>query len=321
MRYLYLVTLKALALISICACQNKDTFHTGAESFVDELTTSFKVSEVMLEAEAPAPVDILWVIDNSASMASYQQAVKDNMAAFVTELSKEKDVEWRMGLLSTSVNNAPFLGMGSTGTFDSLTPNPVDVFNSAVSLLGIKGLGQEKAITPILNSVKKYPEFFNKKAVLALFIVTDAPEQSQESVEQFLSDLAALKGDSRRIITYGAFAAPDLGCRRTDDPWTYANSKYEAMVNANGGKKFSLCSANFGSNMAAIAANISARTQWARLNMPLKPDPDSIKVDYNGAPLKQGWRFDSAKNAIEIYDISPLSSPTGKLTVKFLRAR
>jgi hypothetical protein len=120
-----------------------------------------------------------------------------------------------------------------------------------------------------------------------------------------------------------------LGCQTADDPWNYNGSKYQALVNANGGKYFPLCTNNFGSNLASIAANISVRTQRAKLPLPVPADPSSIELYYassaqRGSPnqvASGNWRYIPSEQAVEIDDVSPFADLQGTLTVKFVRAK
>ena len=316
-----------ISVLVIVSCGNKDTFHKGADSFVDLLTANYRVADVLIENIESTPVDILWVIDNSGSMSEYQNAVKANMSLFMQRLTATRDLDWRMALLSTDTANTPYLGMGTAGSFDYLNSNPVSLFNSAVSRLGTGGSGREKAITPIMNAVSRYPSFFRADSVLAIFIVTDAPEQSTESVSQLMSLLGGLKSDPKQVVTYGAFGARDLACQTSDDQWNYQGSKYQQLVSANGGKYFPLCSQTFGTDMASIADNISVRTQSAKLVLPVPADVASIEVTYQGVKLAEVgeanavWRYNAYAHAVEIFDVSKLTNPEGQIRVTFLRAK
>lgn len=316
-----------IGVLFLVSCGNKDTFHTGADGFVDTLTANYRVADVMVENVETSPVDILWVIDNSNSMASYQNAVKSNMSTFMQRLTGVRQLDWRMALLSTDTSNAPYLGIGPAASFDYLSANPVNVFNAAVSALGVNGSGTEKTFTPILNAVNRYPSFFRADAVLAIFIVTDAPEQSTETVSQFFAGLAKVKTDSKKIITYGAFGATDLKCTIKENAWNYQGSKFQQVVSANGGKYFPLCSPTFGADMASIAENILVRTQSAMLVLPVPADATSLDVTYQGTSLPGNgktnavWRYNASSHQVEIYDVSKLTNPEGQIQVTYLRAK
>lgn len=53
------------------------------------------------QAQAYSKVDILWVVDNSGSMADHQKAVKNAGAAIVSVL-QNSTLDWRMGLVTTA---------------------------------------------------------------------------------------------------------------------------------------------------------------------------------------------------------------------------
>src|SRR5262245_46498570 len=106
--------------------------------------------------KATIDVDILWVIDNSSSMGPYQQRVIKNSAAFISQFTKSTKLHWRMGLLSTTLGQAPFMGFSSL--VDWTTPDSVSQFNTAVAQLGIGGdTSHEQTFGPVLDSVHNHP--------------------------------------------------------------------------------------------------------------------------------------------------------------------
>ena len=63
-------------------------------------------------------VDILWVIDNSGSMSSYQNDVIRHTDKFMNEFTSAGRIDWRMGLISSDESEEPYLGFAQyNGSF------------------------------------------------------------------------------------------------------------------------------------------------------------------------------------------------------------
>jgi hypothetical protein len=90
----------ALLLCALAACQEY--------TFVGKTNQRIggRTYEVGIEAEGKT--DILFVIDNSGSMAEEQQKLKDNMAAFVEVLTRSVN-DYQVGIISTDIARVPRL--------------------------------------------------------------------------------------------------------------------------------------------------------------------------------------------------------------------
>ncbi len=178
------------------------------------------------EIQGAGGVDVVWIIDNSGSMAQHQKNVMMNAELFMREFTQQR-VSWKMGLLSTDSGASPYLGFKSA--FDSKTPDPITVFQSAVASLGTSGSPTERTFDPIIQSLQGFPKFLRPNLPTAFILVTDAREQSTRNYAQFKSDLAALNG-GRDIYVYSVLAATDLGaayCTPDESSYQYAGGPYE----------------------------------------------------------------------------------------------
>jgi hypothetical protein len=69
------------------------------------------------------PVDILWVIDNSASMCSAQRALRDNFGSFASNLEAQ-DVDFQIAVTTTQMQESPRETVAQAGNIQSM-PQPV----------------------------------------------------------------------------------------------------------------------------------------------------------------------------------------------------
>jgi hypothetical protein len=157
-RHLLRVALGSAAL-ALCACQSPATQPgTGVPTSCVEVAPAIQ----------PVKTDILFVVDNSGSMAANQQKVATDLPVFVSELQKSGGVinSFRVGLTTTSVYSAyqsfnsinyyyypqggwlmdiPLVdgGVSTDRYLDDSNPELVPRFSLAMVNVGIDGSGQE----------------------------------------------------------------------------------------------------------------------------------------------------------------------------------
>ncbi len=180
----------------LLGCQNQsDGFSLFAESNTFKQSSSYSVK----------PVDILWVVDNSGSMASSQDNLANNFQSFIQQF-QQKGYDFRMAVGTTDAylklhtndnNRARFRdGSGSNRTgiyvMDKNTPNLTNVFTKNVRV-GINGNGDERALESmkqlLLNPTNS--DFRRAGAYLAVIIVSDEEDTSHydwyNGVDSFFS--------------------------------------------------------------------------------------------------------------------------------------
>lgn len=55
-------------------------------------------------------VDILLVVDNSLSMYDIQSSLKNNISTYFQQLNSIHNLDWKLGVISTSKDEKPYLG-------------------------------------------------------------------------------------------------------------------------------------------------------------------------------------------------------------------
>ncbi len=296
-------------LLFLGGCQKGEEFlHHVVPQPPEVLNFTHKLKELQGESR----VDILWVIDNSASMGSYQQDVVRNADLFIQEFVKKQTVlDWKMGLVSTDENEPPYLGFTPSTELNKSTANPVAAFTGAVNRLGIYGSGIEKPFLCAKRALDSNPGFLRKGAILALILLTDAAEQSNMSSQTFLQFLTQQKGgNAKQIVYYGVLGPTDWNCPASDSYWKFASSPYESLRGAIGGKDFPLCSPSFGSNLADMGKDLVKRVTTPRIALTKRPQVDTLRVSWKGKDLKGGpksegglWTYDFDLNAILFPDL------------------
>jgi hypothetical protein len=307
--------MKWLLLLSlVVACGKKSDYVYKVEEIRSQL-----VSERHQLSEE-GKVDIIWVIDNSGSMAGIQQSVIQNANLFIQEFTRIQGLDWRMALLSTALHEAPYLGMPTV--FDYKHRDPVSEFTSAVSRLGISGDATERSFDPILRQLNAHPNFLRPNAHIVMIYVTDEEEQSSITANGFLTNIVALKaGRLGMVRAYGAIEARDLGCSGYN---VYGGSPYEAVISATKGSVIGTCSPQFGAELAKLGNEIVSIVSSPVVLLSQRPLARTIKVTYKGTELPPGprsnggfWRYDPDANGVRFHDYGFLDVGEQHISIDF----
>jgi hypothetical protein len=296
-----------VALLVVVAGCGRDTQFIYNQ--VEEPPELFSGIHKLKELQGESKVDILFVVDNSGSMGSYQQALIKNADQFINDFVKHGGLDWKMGLLSTDVMNNPFIGFTPTTELSVRTPDNVRLFKDAVGRLGTAGDAIERSFAPVQKWIPKHPTFLRPNAMLALIFVTDAEEQSGVKAQDFIDFLTVTKTSLKKVVTYGVFAAQDLGCTVGDSTWKYAGSPYEPVITATTGKVYPLCK-DFGTNLADLGKDLYTRVARPSIRLKSRPQLSTLSVNYLGAVLPGGpvedggyWIYDFDLNAIMFHSL------------------
>ena len=280
-------------------CGNADFVYLKPNLNANRNEKVFQVKEMSLGSGA---IDIVWIIDNSGSMSTYQKQVVQNAESFMKDFIGQS-VNWKMGLISTSEGEKPYVGFAGTDSLDSTVPSPLNIFTAAVNRLGTSGDSTEKTFEPILKALKNDPGFARPGVPTAFIMVTDAPEQSSVTAPQFLEGFRGLLGN-RKYFAYGIYAAHDFNCEG-EGSWKYAGSPYEEFINSAAvGRHYSLCE-EFGPTLSKIGHQIATSITHSVFNLNRRPKLSTLRVEYQGVALPPGprdqngwWIYDEGLNAI-----------------------
>ena len=149
-------------------------------------------------------IDILWVVDDSGSMAPFQQKLVTNFNSFISNFIS-KGYDFHIGVTTTSAylslpqfnNNASLAklrdGTGNVHTgfpiIDIHTPNPIQTFTTNASQ-GDQGEGDERAFSSLKAALQNSnnTSFLRPGSFLAVIILSDEDDFSDptRSVESWL---------------------------------------------------------------------------------------------------------------------------------------
>lgn len=202
MRILIHTLVAALTTLSLTNCggegssfsllSDTDTFYQNADS-------------------VNSKVDILWIVDNSGSMASSQQNLANNFSSFIQEF-QTKNLDFRMGITGTDawldrfygsdpcteLRDGPIKTNYSTGDCEYAgthngyriltpsTPNLTDVFVNNIKQ-GVNATGDERPFMSLMDVFNKplNAGFLRDTSYLAVIILTDEDDTSHDGNRLF----------------------------------------------------------------------------------------------------------------------------------------
>ncbi len=310
--------LTAAALVTACG-KDKPSFSLLAESNI------FNQS-----MDVDTKVDVLFVVDNSGSMAPQQANLVNNFNAFISSFVS-KGYDFRIGVIPSDTYKAIFSwgasyarlkdGYGSTHSgvyvIDQLTPNIEQTFMTNATL-GIGGSGDERpfqsfkvALDSPLNS-----DFRRPNAFLAIIILSDEDDFSHDAnsdinenysysglhtINYYKTYLDNLTGSTSSVRKYSvnSIHVLDSTCLAASHVAANIGVRYSALVDATGGVKGSICSPNFSNELDQIQQGIL--TLASQFYLPRLPKVETIQVIVNGTLVPQGangWSYNASANSI-----------------------
>lgn len=252
-----------------------------------------------------AEVDILLVIDDSCSMGDEQSALAANFAAFMSAAATSTG-NWHIGVTTTdtfSTRGVLKRTPTNPATLTPTTPNVAALFAQKV-IVGTSGSGQEEPFSAMAlalgqpNRSGANSGFLRPNAALAVVIVTDAVEQSPNSVGSYLATLRAAKGNRPELVSVsvvGPFSAPGPTCftEGAIDP-----GRYDAAITSTNGVKSDICTLDWATDLQNISRSVFGARRSFELAAEARGEADmTVTVDGVVAP-GSGWRLDTVNNAV-----------------------
>ncbi|MEY4616460.1 MAG: hypothetical protein RJB66_1420 [Pseudomonadota bacterium] len=303
-------------------------------------------------------VDILFVVDNSETMAVHQANLSANIDHFVKSFDSNKSIDYHIGIvpifdsvrygsiIKTYNPNGYLLPLnGETGKLPKFyytrEHNNLKLLANSIRIgvLPLKdkagnyqGPEFEEILSPIyaafnepaLSSINN-KGFYRPEARLAIIMITDAddasPGISGSDLDYFLKNL---KQDPRgeKISTFGVLASR-TDCEKVDYGMIDNAQKVIDFLDASRGEALSLCKENFANMLTSIGKQIQNKVQHQDFLLQGVPEIGTLTVTVGGQILKPGpqtWSYDPSTNVISISFV-PKSSKAEDRTVSIKYTR
>lgn len=299
--------------------------------------------EVFQQGEGGRPVDILWVVDNSGSMAEEIQRVKDEFDSFLGDFI-DLGLDFHLGAVTTDMDAPSESGQlqGSPSYISHDTSNPYDKFGDTIDgIYDHKGTANEKGLDaakaaltdPLLTGANAgFLREINEdgeEVATHIIVVSDEDDSSSNSPTQFANWLDGLESDPDLSAVSAICGDPgtsmfDGGCSEWDNGTLYnamSGTDYYDAAMATGGHWASICTASFSEELEYLSLVSQGLTAVYYLTY----EPSSIgltTVEVNGTSVSysaiDGWTWSSTTNAITFHaEAIPEPSATIRVTYPF----
>ncbi|MDP2307260.1 MAG: hypothetical protein Q8P18_14635 [Pseudomonadota bacterium] len=260
-----------------------------------------------------APVDVLWVIDNSGSMAQEQTRVANAIASFFTWFTT-LNLDYHMGVITTDVVNPIYSGrlVGTPAYIDGGTANAELELAEAIAV-GTEDMGDESGLAAVelalsepVMSVEN-AGFLRPGAHLAVIFLSDEPEFSAADSAHYISFLQTLKADPTDILVSAIVGDLTTGCSNVCDEGpqdAQPGDKYLEVVSAFSGVFGSICTCDLAPTLDQIGMETTRYIRSFQLS-DVPTDPAEIAVYVNGEATTE-WIWVSPTNEI-VFTTPPIN--------------
>ena len=267
-------------------------------------------------AQAPSnEVDILWVVDNSGSMADEQDILAQGFASFSYGL-EDTEADFHLGVITTSFDNGDPLAGVLVGDPPYLTQDDdfEPMFSERVRV-GVDGSDKEKglqAATFALNPVMTFDGgpnegFVRPEAQLVVVFVSDEEDCSDNGVldhldaqgcsdeydqlppvSSFIQDLRSLKDDISKVLVGAIVGTGASVCE------AFLGSRYIVSATLTGGLVGDICQPDWSGVLTDLGVNAGGIRTSFQLSFAAVPGTIEVYVDEDLVPenANDGWTYD-----------------------------
>jgi hypothetical protein len=264
-------------------------------------TVLSQLDTFIITANHTRDANILFVVDNSGSMADEQANLAANFSNFIENFVNE-NIRFKMAVTTTDTSTDQKSGAMTTyGTPELLNSDKVaeDVelvksnFEMAVQV-GTTGSGYERGNQAAKRFLEKNPTFVTDDAVLAVIVVSDENDQSVETAGQYADFFKQVTGGAQEGLSK-YFAIVDKFDRQCCFSTSGAEKYLQTAELMNG------FSYDIYSNFATQLQNISTVVTQVALGFPLSKIPveASIQVKINGV-VTNNWSYEAMSNVVTL---------------------
>lgn len=290
-------------------------------------------SEVTDTFHVPGPfeVDILWVVDNSASMVDQQAVLTENLTNYLAWLLTIEELDFQLGVITTQMEVdtepqgqppreiTPGVLVSAPGRPKILTRATQDLEaafldNASVGAAQPDGLeaGLEAvrmALSPPLVDDPTANQGFlrDTEARLHVIFLSDGEDHSPDTVLAFLDFLRNLKSRSTVYRIYSVCGTAPDGCQGPGGS-AEAGNRYLEAARLSGGESTSICADDWEHGLRNLGMYDFHSMREYPLSRPALES--SVAVDVNGQPAPEasspgstdGWTFYSDTNSVYFGD-------------------
>lgn len=304
--------------------ENRPDAELGVDTIVD----------VHGQVGVPA-VDVLWVVDNSLSMAEEQRALTNNFTSFMRFFNEsEFDLDYHIGVVSTGYDDEEDRGRLQVARdhrddriqwIDTEVRNDFEAFRN-MALLGTDGPYEEKGRAQVYQALQTLGEtdnsgFIREDAYLSIIVLSDEDDRSGDTpvdTDEFIDWLRTFKGSPDRV-TFSSIVGPEGGCGNAVE-----GTEYLEVTRAIGGVEHSVCEPSWANIMEDLGLSAAGlRSEFALSRLPADPDEISVVVK---APREEpveytvGLQLEYVPGRNVVSFVNEIPGPRSKITITYQAA-
>ncbi|MCA9492862.1 MAG: hypothetical protein KC621_23180 [Myxococcales bacterium] len=249
----------------------------------------------------PPSIDLLFVIDDSCSMADEQARLANSFSSLLPVLSGFS-MDYHVGVVTTDMNARDERGRLREDNSGDRWIEPSDA-NQAVKFaqmaeVGTDGTTDEEGFGAMIASINDFGNTYNAgfrrdDAQYAVVVVSDENEHSTfisvDDAEAFLGNQETWNGDA----SFTSIVTPLAGCPTGDEP----GDKYLGLTNRVGGAKGSICAANYAPTLLSMSQGWWTSEPFELTRAPL--DPATMDVTLDGVSVDPAdWVWDDEQGTV-----------------------
>lgn len=268
------------------------------------------------QGEGEVPADILWVVDDSASMREEQETVLAYVDRFVDALALS-GLDYRIGVTTTDTTDAPGRLVGEVLSPDTPSIATALFDQMAVGTSGDRTEAPLEAARAVATGDDEAGRALRREdARFDVIVLTDEDDHSPDPVTTYLGELEAREGADGYRVSAIAGGLPE-GCASPVAQAEGAPRLYDASL-ATGGIFGSICETDFADILTSLglrAAGMEDHFYLADI-----PEVSSIEVRVDDVWIHQrptdGWVYDPGENAI-VFDGYAIPRPGQTIEVRY----
>ena len=290
-------------------------------------SVSLGMESFVLSAEK-RKLDILFVVDNSFSMADMQKELSKRLSNFLSHL---KSVDWRIGVLTTDMGTrgrayqaGRLLEFSSGRKFIDASDSSYNLMFSQTICRPETGSSSEYPIGALLKAMEKKDGenqgFFRAGSFVVAILLTNEDEHNSRRLagtepSALVNFFNTNMSSHQSLRVYGISILPnDRDCLNLQNHGSYAH-KVNELVQATGGENISICSQDYEVGLKNIGAD-AYRFMSPVLTLKEKPSTES-QVQVLLMPAETPLLFSLDNKDITILSQLPSSQSQVQVKVKY----
>jgi hypothetical protein len=299
--------------------------------FLTGTTASGAHQTDVFSQSAQPETDVLFIVDDSASMAEEQGLLANSVSAFLSTADTMQS-DYHVAVVTTDMDDSTRSGnfQGSPKVITRGT-GAASQLASRIRALGSNGSGIEQGLgamyaalsDPLINDAQANGGFLRPEARLAVVTVSDEDDQSPAGSDFYRDFLVHLKGAyGAPFVSFAAIVGPsnmtnaagEPGCTTSGGNDAVTGTRYLAVQSATGGSFHSICT----NNWTSVSTDLGQSLFAARNTFTLSRVPSgAVTVRVNNVAAASGdFSFDSASNAV-IFNSAAIPAPGASITADY----